>query len=198
MQRKKSSFLAFTLREREMGENKCDRGLRAALVERDFRVGESPLGGAQSLLARAQRPRSAVRSARPGRPGTAPAAPTAPPREGACSVPRALRQRWWRPRGSQRERPPCSTSLNSGSAPTRSAWAVNAGSAITSSLGTRSEGEAGMSAVSRARREEGQDSSCHVKGRRNCQKCGREHWGSAGRAGGGSRGPQGRQSAGSG
>lgn len=65
----------------------------------------------------AQGPRSGVRSARPRRPSTAPAAPAAPTREGAWSVPRALRQRWWRPRASQRERPPCSTSLNSGSAP---------------------------------------------------------------------------------
>lgn len=72
-----------------------------------------------------------------------------------------------------------------GKCPTRSAWAVNTRSAITSSLDTRRDREAGRSAVSRARRGGRKDSCCHVKGRRNCQKCGREHRGSAGRAGGG-------------
>lgn len=57
--------------------------------------------------------------------------------------------------------------------PTRSAWAVNAGSAITSSLETRGDREAGMSAGSGARRGEGRGAAATGRGAETARKVNR-------------------------
>lgn len=83
-----------------------------------------------------------------------------------------------------------------GKRPTSSAWAVITHSAITSSLGTRRDREAGMSAGSRARRKERKEKKLWTRAetQKLPERWKRGHWGSAGRARGGSRGPRGYQS----
>lgn len=118
-----------------------------------MRVPAGPLRGAQpshpggAEVAEAESGRACPRRPRPAHAG--------PTRKGEWSAPRALGQRGAAASAFTKGMASMLHFPELGKCPTRSAWAVNTGSAITSSLEIRRDREAGMSTGSRARRREG-------------------------------------------